>query len=114
MMKKEIAALFTTIEKKATAFKTMQTEKMADKITQKMSKKFDLTEEQKTKVYQINQDMLKEKGLFKKENKGKSPKVVHHTMKEKMNEEWFEFKSILTEEQLNKIKHIDKIDNKLK
>jgi len=112
-MKKEIAALFTTIEKKATAFKTMQTEKMADKITQKMAKKFDLTDEQKTKVYQINLDMLNEKGPFKKE-KGKSPKEVHNTMRESMKGEWFEFKNILTEDQLKKIKHIDKIDNKFK
>jgi len=112
-MKSHIKSLFTKMELKATEFKNRQIEKMAEKITAKIDKKINLTDEQKTKVYQINIDMLTNSKTIMEDKNEKSIKSKHSKTKEKMKEEWAEFKSILTEEQFNKIKHFEKIEKKL-
>jgi len=112
-MKEEIKSLFTKMELKATEFKNRQIEKMAEKITAKIDKKVNLTDEQKAKVYQINVDMLTKGNTIMKDRSEKSMKEKHNAVKDEMREEWFEFKTTLTEEQLSKIKHIDKFEKKL-
>jgi len=107
-MKSHIKSLFTKMELKATEFKNRQIEKMAEKITAKIDKKINLTDEQ-----QINIDMLTNSKAIMEDKNDKSMKSKHNKTKEIMKEEWAEFKSILTEEQFNKIKHFKKIEKKL-
>jgi len=112
-MKEEIKSLFTKMELKATEFKSRQIEKMAERITAKMDKKVNLTDEQKAKVYQINMDMLTKGKAIMTDKSGNSMKEKKNIIKGEMKEEWFEFKNTLTEEQLSKIKHINKFEKKL-
>ncbi len=86
---------------------------MAERITAKMDNKVSLTDEQKTKVYQINLDMLSENKAIMENKNEKSQKAKNNKSMEKMKEEWAEFISILTGEQLESIKHFKNIENRL-
>jgi len=76
---------------------TIDNEKKAQKISEKISKKLELSDEQKAKVYEINLQMFKKMEEAKKDKQGKSRKEIRKELKT----EWIvQIKEVLNEEQI--------------
>ena len=94
-----LAVIFAIAGGKFIYHATMSVETKAEKMTEKIEKKLELSKEQTAKMYKINLQIFKKMETAKEDKQEKSCKEIRNTMKA----EWFtQIKNVLNEEQLKK------------